>query len=56
MEITATKQNINEINKILPDLTRWLVDHTVHSGSAAICLQAIITELDKISEAFKEEN
>lgn len=56
MKITVTKQNINEINKILPDLTTWLITNTVHAGTAAICLQAIIEETKRLSKELEEED
>lgn len=54
MEIEISELELNEIEKILPDLAAWLSAHTVHFSTSAVILSAVADTLNNLRNQMAE--
>ena len=54
MEVSIDREDIEEIESKLSELTHWLTGHFVNIGAVALVLDAVIKRVEEVKEKLDE--
>lgn len=54
--IQINKEVINEVEKMIPDISVYLLENCVHFGTAAVIVQAILNTVEDLKQKLPSED
>ena len=54
--IQINKEVINEVEKMIPNISTYLLENCVHFGTAAVIVQAILNTVEDLKQKLPSEN